>query len=252
MAGRANKGGRGCVAGAVFLCVIAGLDPAIHAEGRLCFRRRLYFRHFSMDHRVIGEQSDAVLRTAMPGGDRGGASRGRMIGPYRPPWRRRKGLSTRRGLGSPAKGFFDMAGLKQTIIRGGLESLYFSGAHLALKPLVGGVGAILTMHHVRPPRPDRFQPNRLLEITPRFLAARGQAPAPLGRRRGLARRDAPPHDRGRFSAAASSASPSTTAIATCSLRLSDPQSRADAVRGLCADQLSRPATANCGGSRSRR
>ena len=62
-----------------------------------------------------------------------------------------------------------MAGLRQTIIRGGLESLYFSGAHLALKPLVGGVGAILTLHHVRPPRPDRFQPNRILEVTPRFL-----------------------------------------------------------------------------------
>src|ERR1700726_4325448 len=63
-----------------------------------------------------------------------------------------------------------MAGLKQTIIRGGLESLYFSGAHVALQPLVGGVGVILTLHHVRPPRPDRFQPNRLLEVTPRFLA----------------------------------------------------------------------------------
>jgi peptidoglycan/xylan/chitin deacetylase (PgdA/CDA1 family) len=63
-----------------------------------------------------------------------------------------------------------MAGLKQTIIRGGLESLYFSGAHLALRPWVGGVGAILTLHHVRPPRSDRFQPNRLLEVTPRFLA----------------------------------------------------------------------------------
>ena len=62
-----------------------------------------------------------------------------------------------------------MAGLKQTIIRGGLESLYFSGAHLALRPFVGGVGAILTLHHVRPPRPDRFQPNRLLEVTPGFL-----------------------------------------------------------------------------------
>ena len=62
-----------------------------------------------------------------------------------------------------------MAGLKQTIIRGGLESLFFTGAHMALKPLVGGVGVILTFHHVRPPRSDRFQPNRLLEITPRFL-----------------------------------------------------------------------------------
>jgi peptidoglycan/xylan/chitin deacetylase (PgdA/CDA1 family) len=41
--------------------------------------------------------------------------------------------------------------------------------HHILRPLVGGVGAILTMHHVRPPRPGRFQPNRLLEITPGFL-----------------------------------------------------------------------------------
>jgi peptidoglycan/xylan/chitin deacetylase (PgdA/CDA1 family) len=50
-----------------------------------------------------------------------------------------------------------------------LESLYFSGAHVALKPFVAGVGAILTLHHVRPPRFDRFQPNRILEVTPRFL-----------------------------------------------------------------------------------
>jgi peptidoglycan/xylan/chitin deacetylase (PgdA/CDA1 family) len=62
-----------------------------------------------------------------------------------------------------------VAGLRQTIIRGGLESLYFSGAHIVLRPFVGGVGAILTLHHVRPQRPDRFQPNRLLEVTPRFL-----------------------------------------------------------------------------------
>jgi peptidoglycan/xylan/chitin deacetylase (PgdA/CDA1 family) len=62
-----------------------------------------------------------------------------------------------------------VAGLRQTIIRGGLESLFFSGAYLALKPYVGGVGVIFTLHHVRPPRPDRFQPNRLLEVTPRFL-----------------------------------------------------------------------------------
>jgi peptidoglycan/xylan/chitin deacetylase (PgdA/CDA1 family) len=63
-----------------------------------------------------------------------------------------------------------VAGWKPTIIRGGLESLYFTGAHLIFRPFLGGVGAILTMHNVRPPRPDRFQPNRLLEVTPRFLA----------------------------------------------------------------------------------
>jgi peptidoglycan/xylan/chitin deacetylase (PgdA/CDA1 family) len=60
--------------------------------------------------------------------------------------------------------------IKKTIIRGGLESLYFTGAHVVLRPFVGGVGAILMLHHVRPPRPERFQPNRWLEVTPRFLA----------------------------------------------------------------------------------
>jgi peptidoglycan/xylan/chitin deacetylase (PgdA/CDA1 family) len=63
-----------------------------------------------------------------------------------------------------------VSGLKQSIIRGGLEFLYFTGARVVLRPFVGGVGAILALHHVRPPRPDRFQPNRLLEVTPQFLA----------------------------------------------------------------------------------
>jgi len=62
-----------------------------------------------------------------------------------------------------------LSGLKKTVIRAGLETLYFSGAHALMKPFVGGIGAILTLHHVRPPRPDRFQPNQLLEVTPRFL-----------------------------------------------------------------------------------
>ena len=61
--------------------------------------------------------------------------------------------------------------LKQAIIRTGLEALYFSGSHLWLRPFVGGVGAILTLHHVRERRRDGFQPNRLLEVTPQFLEA---------------------------------------------------------------------------------
>jgi peptidoglycan/xylan/chitin deacetylase (PgdA/CDA1 family) len=61
--------------------------------------------------------------------------------------------------------------LKQTIIRTGLETLYFSGMHHLMRPLFGGVGCILTFHHVRPLRPDAFQPNRLLEITPVFFEA---------------------------------------------------------------------------------
>jgi peptidoglycan/xylan/chitin deacetylase (PgdA/CDA1 family) len=62
-----------------------------------------------------------------------------------------------------------VATLKKTIIRTGLETLYFSGLHHWMRPLVGGVGAILTLHHVRPARPDAFQPNRLLEVTPEFF-----------------------------------------------------------------------------------
>ena len=62
-----------------------------------------------------------------------------------------------------------MSGLQNTIIRTGFETLYFSGAHLMMRPFLGGVGAILMLHHVRPPRPERFQPNRLLEVTPAFL-----------------------------------------------------------------------------------
>jgi peptidoglycan/xylan/chitin deacetylase (PgdA/CDA1 family) len=62
-----------------------------------------------------------------------------------------------------------MSGVKYKLFGAALEALYFSGAHVALRPLVGGVGAILMLHHVRPPRPDRFQPNRLLEVTPSFF-----------------------------------------------------------------------------------
>jgi peptidoglycan/xylan/chitin deacetylase (PgdA/CDA1 family) len=62
-----------------------------------------------------------------------------------------------------------VAGARGHIIRTGLEALYFSGAHLLARPLLGGVGAILMLHHVRPPRLDPFQPNRLLEVTPAFL-----------------------------------------------------------------------------------
>jgi len=62
-----------------------------------------------------------------------------------------------------------MASLKSAIIRGGLETLYFSGANVLMRPFVRGVGVILTLHHVRPERPDDFQPNRLLEVTPEFL-----------------------------------------------------------------------------------
>jgi peptidoglycan/xylan/chitin deacetylase (PgdA/CDA1 family) len=59
--------------------------------------------------------------------------------------------------------------LRQTIIRSGLEGLYFTGAYRVLGGLLGGVGAILTLHHVRLASTHAFQPNRLLEVTPTFL-----------------------------------------------------------------------------------
>jgi len=62
-----------------------------------------------------------------------------------------------------------MSKISHDVIRFGLETLYFSGAYRLLQPLAGGIGAILMLHHVRPGRPDLFQPNRLLEVTPDFL-----------------------------------------------------------------------------------
>jgi peptidoglycan/xylan/chitin deacetylase (PgdA/CDA1 family) len=62
-----------------------------------------------------------------------------------------------------------MKQLRNTVIRAGLGALYFSGAHVLLRPILSGVGAIFMLHHVRPQRTDAFQPNRHLEITPDFL-----------------------------------------------------------------------------------
>ncbi|MBI3436452.1 MAG: polysaccharide deacetylase family protein [Proteobacteria bacterium] len=62
-----------------------------------------------------------------------------------------------------------MARYKIAAMRAGFEALYFSGAHMWLRPFSGGCGGILMLHHVRPPRLERFQPNRLLEVTPAFF-----------------------------------------------------------------------------------
>ena len=61
-----------------------------------------------------------------------------------------------------------MSGVNKTLIRAGLETLFFSGAHLMMQPFVGGVGSSL-----RSPLAasmDGFQPNRLLEVIPDFFA----------------------------------------------------------------------------------
>ncbi|CCD93835.1 putative polysaccharide deacetylase [Bradyrhizobium sp. ORS 375] len=62
-----------------------------------------------------------------------------------------------------------MRRFRKTFIRAGLEALYLSGAHVWLRPMFSGVGAIYTLHHVRPPRGADFQPNCHLEVTPDFL-----------------------------------------------------------------------------------
>jgi peptidoglycan/xylan/chitin deacetylase (PgdA/CDA1 family) len=60
-------------------------------------------------------------------------------------------------------------GFRYLLYRTVLDALYFSGAHWMMRPLFGGAGAILMLHHVRPARSGGFQPNRLLEVTPKFF-----------------------------------------------------------------------------------
>jgi peptidoglycan/xylan/chitin deacetylase (PgdA/CDA1 family) len=64
-----------------------------------------------------------------------------------------------------------MKQLRNTVIRAGLEALYFSGAHYLLRPIFAGVGAIFMLHHVRPSGSAEFQPNYHLEVEPEFLRA---------------------------------------------------------------------------------
>jgi peptidoglycan/xylan/chitin deacetylase (PgdA/CDA1 family) len=59
--------------------------------------------------------------------------------------------------------------MRSSIIRTGFDTLYFSGAHVLLRPFFEGVGAILMLHHVRPPRGGEFKPNQGLEVSPEFL-----------------------------------------------------------------------------------
>jgi peptidoglycan/xylan/chitin deacetylase (PgdA/CDA1 family) len=62
-----------------------------------------------------------------------------------------------------------MIRFRKTFIRAGLDALYYSGAHVWLRPVFSGLGAIFTLHHVRPRRDASFRPNGHLEVAPEFL-----------------------------------------------------------------------------------
>jgi peptidoglycan/xylan/chitin deacetylase (PgdA/CDA1 family) len=57
------------------------------------------------------------------------------------------------------------------LLKAALTAMHYSGAGGLLAPLTGGIGAIFMLHQVGPETPAPFSPNRILKITPEFLAA---------------------------------------------------------------------------------
>jgi peptidoglycan/xylan/chitin deacetylase (PgdA/CDA1 family) len=55
------------------------------------------------------------------------------------------------------------------MLKAALSAMYFSGAHRAMAPVTRGVGVMLALHQVRPELPGKFEPNRILKISPEFL-----------------------------------------------------------------------------------
>jgi len=55
------------------------------------------------------------------------------------------------------------------LLRAALSALHYSGADSVIAPLTRGIGAVFMLHHVRPEKPDSFEPNRILKVTPDFL-----------------------------------------------------------------------------------
>lgn len=66
-----------------------------------------------------------------------------------------------------------VAKVKTAMMKAAMSGLYHTGAHRLLAPYTQGAGVIFTLHHVRPEpsEPRSFAPNRILEVTPEFLAA---------------------------------------------------------------------------------
>ncbi len=62
-----------------------------------------------------------------------------------------------------------VADLKHLLFRAGLSTLSVFGAARLMAPMTRGCGAILMFHNVRPYVAKRFDPHRILEITPAYL-----------------------------------------------------------------------------------
>jgi peptidoglycan/xylan/chitin deacetylase (PgdA/CDA1 family) len=58
-----------------------------------------------------------------------------------------------------------------SVMKAGLDVMYYSGASHAIRPFWMGIGAVFMLHHVRPggPAPGAFAPNRALSVTPEYL-----------------------------------------------------------------------------------
>jgi peptidoglycan/xylan/chitin deacetylase (PgdA/CDA1 family) len=63
-----------------------------------------------------------------------------------------------------------MIGWKHHVFAAAFRAIDVTGAGWLARRWTGGLGAILMFHHVRPWREAAFAPNRLLEITPDYLA----------------------------------------------------------------------------------
>ena len=55
-------------------------------------------------------------------------------------------------------------------LKAALTALHYSGAGDLLAPMTSGAGAIFMLHQVDPAAPAAFSPNRILKVTPDFLA----------------------------------------------------------------------------------
>lgn len=56
------------------------------------------------------------------------------------------------------------------IVKAALSALHYTGAGEFIAPITGGNGVIFMLHRVTPEAPRDFEPNRILKVTPAFLA----------------------------------------------------------------------------------